>query len=163
MSKANREKPHVYVIPEDKAERQIAIGFEGHYSVINRQLQVMPVADGWRNVGKVFEKEYLPILRRYEFAHVVMLIDFDGEGEHHRNELFEAVPSEYRNRVFVVGPSQEPEDLKGATKQTYEQIGFALANDCDGNQTAMWGHEQLKHNDDQRKLLLEIVKPFLFK
>ncbi len=159
----NKYKSHLYVIPEDDAERQIADGFVLHDRVDTRQVQVVGPPGGWPKVLDTFRNEYLLQLRQNVHTHVVMLIDYDTKGNARQEVFIDAIPEEFRRRVFVVGPSQAPEHLRRATKQSYEQIGMSLANDCDGNQTAIWGHEQLKHNDDQRKLLLEIVKPFLFK
>jgi hypothetical protein len=43
----NKYKPHIYVLPEDDANRQIANGFLLHESVDSRSIQVMPTTGGW--------------------------------------------------------------------------------------------------------------------
>jgi hypothetical protein len=67
-----------------------------------------------------------------------------------------------RDRVFVVGSKHEPETLKRALKIGFEAIGKSLANDCDTGTAECWDHEQLQHNDAERRRLVQIVKPFLF-
>ncbi len=158
----NKYKPHLYVVPEDDAERQIADGFVLHSYVDTRQVQVVDPAGGWTKVIETFKAEYLTVLQQNDKAHVVLLVDFDMKGEDRLDRFKEVIPSDFCRRVFVIGPSDEPESLRRATNQRYEEIGLALAKDCYDNETDMWGHPQLRHNDDQLKLLEEIVKPFLF-
>ena len=43
----NKAKPHLYVIPEDDADRQIAKGFVLHGRVDERRVQVVEPAGGW--------------------------------------------------------------------------------------------------------------------
>jgi hypothetical protein len=158
----NKFHPHVYVIPEDRADAQLANGFVNHHAVRSARMQVMPEAGGWRNVLKEFRDEYVGTLRAYPQAHVVMLIDFDGHFDQRRREFDEAIPVDLKMRVFVLGPKHTPQVLKGAIKEDFESIGRALANDCDANSTLLWGHEQLVHNDPDRLRLTQIVRPFLF-
>jgi len=44
----NKFKPHILVLPEDDANRQIANGFIQALNVNERAIQVMPNADGWK-------------------------------------------------------------------------------------------------------------------
>ena len=76
----NKFVHHIFVIPEDEADEEIANGFALHERVDVRRIQVMPVAGGWSNVLAIFREEYIPRLRKYPLGHVVMLIDFDGQG-----------------------------------------------------------------------------------
>jgi hypothetical protein len=40
----NRYKPHVFILPEDGADHELADGFQLHPSLVNsRQIQVMPI------------------------------------------------------------------------------------------------------------------------
>lgn len=43
----NRHLPHVLVLPEDDANRQIANGFLLHHAIGNRKIQVLEEAGGW--------------------------------------------------------------------------------------------------------------------
>ena len=153
----NKYASHVYVIPEDDADRQIADGFVLHHQVKAARIQVMPLAGGWRNVLKTFQDEYIQALRKYQQAHVVMLIDFDGHTDERRAEFAQAIPDDLRARVFVVGSKDNPETLKKALKISFEEIGKSLANDCDAGTAEHWDHEQLKHNDAERQRLVQKV------
>jgi hypothetical protein len=59
----NRYKPHIFVLPEDDANREIAVGFLLHPSILNpRQVQVMPNAGGWPNALDKLQAEYIRLL-----------------------------------------------------------------------------------------------------
>ena len=91
-----------------------------------------------------------------------MLIDFDGHYHDRRAEFEAAIPDDLKDRVFVIGAKQRPEDLKRELGKSFEDIGMALANDCYAGTEAVWTHEHLKHNDADRQRLIDIVKPILF-
>lgn len=155
--------PHVYVIPEDDRDRQIADGFVLHDQVDDRRIRIVPPAGGWRNVLQTFVDEYVTLLSANPNDHVVMLIDFDGNYDSRLAEFGQRIPEALKARVFVIGPEQTPEKLKKDMSKSYEEIGLALAHDCYAGTEIAWGHEQIKHNDPDRQRLLETVKPFLFK
>lgn len=168
----NKYKPHVYVIPEDDRDRQIAQGFVLHDQVKDANIQVLPVAGGWGKVLDTFCSEYIQVLHNFKEAHVVMLIDFDDRIADRRARIEKEIPEDCKGRVFVLGSKDDPETLKrtipwdsekAETPNTgFERIGWDLADDCCGNETTHWNHEQLFHNDGERQRLAEIVKPFLF-
>jgi hypothetical protein len=158
----NRWAPHLYLIPEDDCNRQVAGGFVLHYQVKSQRIQVMPLAGGWKEVLKTFTREYIAPLRRYPQGHVVMLIDFDGKYVDRRKDFEDAIPGDLKQRVFVVGSRTTPEDLKRELGENFEQIGMLLAEDCFSGTEATWSHEHLKHNDPDRLRLINTVKPFLF-
>ncbi|HQU45564.1 MAG TPA: hypothetical protein PK867_22315 [Pirellulales bacterium] len=158
----NKYAPHVYVIPEDDANRQIADGFVLHPGVKEARIQVVPPAGGWPRVLKTFRDEYIAKLRDYPNTHVVMLIDFDDQVEKRKADFERETPAEFTMRVFVIGPRYTPEALKNELKKSFEEIGTALADDCDKGTVALWGHEQFSHNEAERKRLIETVMPFLF-
>jgi len=159
----NKYRPHVYVIPEDRRDAQIANGFAQHPGVTTRQIQVVAEAGGWSGVLNTFKEEYLPLLQENQNTHVVMLIDFDGTPEERGARCTAEIPDSVRNRVFVIGPGMEPEDLKRALGMSaFEDIGRALADDCAGNSLGTWGHAQLQHNEHERLRLVDCVRPFLF-
>ena len=158
----NKYAPHVYVIPEDDGNRQIANGFVLHHQVKDRRIQVVPPAGGWSKVLKTFQDEYIQELSDYPNAHVVMLIDFDDQVQNRKANFEREIPEEFKTRVFVVGSKHNPETLKKALKISFEQIGKSLANDCDAGTAEHWGHEQLQHNDAELQRLAQTVKPFLF-
>lgn len=154
--------PYVYVIPEDDAYRQIADGFVLQESVDSRRIQVMPVAGGWVHVLETFKNEYVSRLRSRDRDHAVLLIDFDGTLESRLSHFQLEIPDDVRARVFVIGARDEAETLKKALRQSLERIGRSLAEDCHDGTTTRWDHDQLQHNDGERKRLVNAVKPFLF-
>src|SRR3954447_13004574 len=107
----NKYAPHVYVIPEDDADRQIADGFVLHHQVKHTRIQVVPPAGGWPVVLEIFRREYIRKLREYPHAHVIMLIDFDDVVETRKNQFKEAIPEDVKMRVFVIGSKETPEAL----------------------------------------------------
>ncbi|MHB1558778.1 MAG: hypothetical protein ACYC61_15095 [Isosphaeraceae bacterium] len=126
----NKFIPHIFVIPEDEADREIADGFVNNQRVDDRRIQVMPVARGWPNVLTTFQDEYIPRLRKYPLGHVVMLVDFDDRGNDRMARFRQVIPDDLGGRVFVVGSSMNPEALKDALKLSAEKIGWQLAEDC---------------------------------
>ena len=160
----NKYKPHLYVIPEDDADRQIADGFMLHEHVQTRRVQVVEPAGGWARVLQVFTQEYLRHLQQYSEAYVVMLIDFDGTPDERLAQFVAEIPEEVRDRVFVVGPRDTPERLRQSLGRVgYEDIGHDLANECDGGNLIAWASDQLQHNEQERLRLANTVKPFLFR
>jgi hypothetical protein len=158
----NKFKPHIYVIPEDRRNEQIANGFAQHPSVMTRQMQVVEPACGWEKTLDTLRDEYVALLRQHHNAYVVLVIDFDGSCEKRRKFCDSEIPEDVRDRVFVVGSQIDPETLKRSLDKNYEDIGRSLADDCDGDKLDFWGHEQLMHNESDRLRLVQVVKPFLF-
>ena len=124
----NPYQPCVYVVPEDDANRQVMDGFVLEVRVTG-QIQVMPVAGGWRKVIEVIEVEYCPILRRYPKASVLGLIDCDDHATRIGDQLAR-VPEDLKDRVFLLGVLQNPEALRANLEQNFETIGESLAEEC---------------------------------
>jgi hypothetical protein len=159
----NKYRSHVYVIPEDDRNRQIADGFVLHDQVNGARIKVVPPAGGWLRVLEMFREEYVSLLRDYKEAHVVMLIDFDGQVKQRNTKFQQEIPEEYKRRVFVVGSRQDPEGLNRALNGIgFEKIGESLAAECGANSAVHWNHEQLHHNHTERERLIQTVRPFLF-
>ncbi len=158
----NKYLPHVYVIPEDHADEQIANGFVLHDQVKSPQIQILPCTGGWSSVLEKFVKEYVTHLRNHKNGYVIMLIDFDLEYETRRKHFEEKVPDDLKNRVFVVGPKDEPEVLKKALGGSLEDIGESLAEDCFKRTSDVWGHDHLNHNEPDLQRLLQSVRPIIF-
>jgi hypothetical protein len=79
------------------------------------------------------------------------------------------IPSDLKDRVFVLGVLSEPEDLKGIKNKfetigtgKLENIGETLAQDCADSTNEFWGHDLLKHNKAELDRMSLSVKPFLF-
>jgi hypothetical protein len=73
----NRYQPHVYVLPEDDANGQLATGFVLNLDPSVSQIQVLPEAGGWVEVLNLFESDHVARMDRYSGRHMVLLIDFD--------------------------------------------------------------------------------------
>ena len=154
----NKHLPHVLVLPEDDANRQLANGFQLEVdSTRLRQMSVLEVAGGWREVLDRFESDHVTQMDRYLSRHMILLIDFDRKEdrfEYARNRI----PERLRHRVFVLGVWSEPEDLH----RPLEPTGSALAKDCREETNTAWGHELLRHNADELTRLRLHVRPILF-
>jgi hypothetical protein len=157
----NKYLPHVWVIPEDDADRQLAEGFLLFDAVAVRTVGIRAPAGGWLKVLDVFETEYISLLRRWKDSHVVMLLDFDGHPE--RREILEArIPEELKPRVFTIGSGENPEVLRQAFQTTLERIGTLLAEECYSENYNRWTHPLLLHNDVDLQRLRLTVRKFVF-
>lgn len=157
----NLYKPHVWLVPEDDADRQLAVGFLDHHAVDDAQVKRVPPVGGWRAALAELRDVYVPKLLAYPGARVVILIDFDGDYEDRRRRFAEAVPEPLRARAFVLGARGEPEDLRRALRMSYAAIGAALADECQRGATALWSHDQLRHNAPDLEALAATVRPIL--
>jgi hypothetical protein len=156
----NKDQPHVYVLPEDDANRQLANGF--HLEVDQtRKLQVLTEAGGWEKVLELFESVHVIEMDRYPARFMVLLIDFDGR-EERLNRVKAKIPNRLQDRVFVLGAWREPEDLRKAKLGSYEAIGKALGRDCRYETDMTWGHKLLQHNAGELDRLRAHVRPILF-
>jgi len=155
----NRYLPHVFILPEDDANRQLANGFLLHLST--RRLQVLPEAGGWIGVRERFASGHVVGMRRYGGRHMVLLIDFD-EQSNRLQEVRTAIPDDLFNRVFVLGAWSEPEALRRADLGSYETIGKAMAEDCRTGARTIWAHDLLQHNEGELIRLRQAVFGFLF-
>src|SRR5438105_3277386 len=158
----NRETPHVLVLPEDDANRQIAIGFQLDLDwSVQRRIQVLNPAGGWKRVLDTFESDHLGAMDRNGNRFVVLLIDFDE----HVSRLTYAkkkIPPRLADRVFVLGALSKPERLRSAGLGSYEEIGSKMARDCREGSNTTWGHELLRHNANELTRLREHVCSILF-
>ena len=156
----NRYKPHVLVLPEDDANRQLANGFLLDPS-LTAQIQVLEEVGGWSKVLDCFEKDHVKKMDALPDRFMVLLIDFDNQ----RDRLDRAnavIPDNLKDRVFVLGVWTEPEALKASFGRPYEEIGRAIAEDCREDTAATWDHELLRHNADEIERMRQQVRPILF-
>jgi hypothetical protein len=155
----NRYKPHLLVLPEDDANRQLANGFLLHPS-LSTQVQVLEVAGGWTKVLDCFRSDHVSAMATYPNRTMVLLIDFDGR-QVRLEQAKTVIPDNLKDRVFVLGVWTEPEALR-AILGSYEKIGRAMAEDCREETAATWGHELLRHNASEMERLRRQVRPILF-
>lgn len=156
----NKYLPHVIVVPEDRADEQIANGFLLHDQVKN--LGVERPAAGWSGVLEKFKIELIPYLDKYKEGRAILLIDFDNKYEDRRDHFEQAIPGILKDRVFVVGVKATPEEFKQSLKKDFETIGMELADNCFRNIDGLWTHDHLAHNNPDRVRLTHAVRPILF-
>jgi hypothetical protein len=158
---SNKDRPHVLVLPEDDANRQIANGFHRQVDMTRqRQMQVLPAAGGWTKALDLFKSDHVREMDRYLKRLIVLLIDFDGKED--RLESAKAdIPQHLADRVFVLGSLSKPEALK-ADLGPYESIGSEMAKDCREETDGTWEHRLLRHNKSELNRLRERVRPILF-
>lgn len=157
----NKLLPHVIVLPEDDANRELANGFHAQVDWNRyRQMQVLPEAGGWTHVVDDFLVVHVGLMDRYPARLIVLLIDCDGD-EQRLQRVKERIPGNLAERVFVLGALTEPEALR-ARLGSYEEIGEKLARDCRENTNETWGDALLEHNADELARLREFVLPILF-
>jgi hypothetical protein len=157
----NKYQPHVLVLPEDDANRQVANGFLLDQAISPRAIQVLPEAGGWTQVLARFHSNHESEMDRYPKRFIVLLIDFDGKQERITKVKAE-IPKHLAARVFFLGALNKPEALKQANLGSYEQIGLAAARDCREETDKLWGHDLLQHNAGELERLREYVRPILF-
>jgi hypothetical protein len=158
----NKHLPHVFVLPEDDANRQLANGFLMQIDPSRqRRIQVLPVAGGWNEVLENFIADHIGAMDLYATRFMVLLIDFDSN-EQRMEHATNRIPERLRDRVFILGAWNEPQDLTRAGLGLFETIGSALAQDCREETDTIWGHLLLRHNAGELARLREQVRPILF-
>jgi hypothetical protein len=157
---ANRYAPHVYILPEDDANRQLANGFLLDPSLADHRIRVLEEAGGWRETLDRFCSIYADEMDRFPQRFMVLIIDFDGKVDR-LDEAKGKIPKHLENRVFILGALKEPEDLR-KDLGSYETIGQAIAKDCRTGTDVTWSHPQLSHNAAEVRRLRVEVQRILF-
>jgi hypothetical protein len=165
---ANNYLPHLLVLPEDDANRQILVGFRNHHAVDFRKMDVQNIAGGWLVAVDSVIEEHVPLMRRFPQRHVLLVIDFDGHSER-RGQILSRIPADLQHRFYILSCSDEPERLlaslnmraEGGSK--LETLGKRLAADCDHGTNEAWNHAMLAHNAPEIQRLRTNVKSFLFR
>jgi hypothetical protein len=160
----NREKPHIVILPEDDANRQIANGFLTNSDVNCTAVKILPSARGCRKAADKFAKDIIPGMLTYSEMIVILLIDFDAKENPVNNFTYakSKIPDDLKDRVFVLGVFSEPEKLKRGIG-SYEKIGEKLAEDCYDSTNTLWQHDLLNHNQDElHRMSSSPVKQIIF-
>jgi hypothetical protein len=158
----NKYQPHVYVLPEDDANRQVANGFLLDQGLLTRKIQVLEEVGGWTEVLKCFLSDHVARMDRNQDRYMVLLIDFDGR-QGRLKDAKARIPTHLTDRVFILGALTEPEALRAKLGRSYEQIGREMAKDCREDTDGTWGHELLRHNASELARLRQHVRPILFR
>lgn len=148
----NKYIPHIHVLPEDKANSEIANGFLLDSRLDIRAIKVLPLAGGWSKVVDQFRDVHVPLMNRYPERRIILLVDLDGR-LNRLTEIKNNIPDNLSGRVFILSALSEPERLKSALGMTPERIGKALAEDCVNDARTVWGHELLRHNETELDLM----------
>ena len=159
----NREQPHIFVLPEDDANRQLANGFFQQVEW-NRQrwMRVLPVARVWHSVLELFVSAHVAEMDRWPLRFMVLLIDFDDDFEARLQKVKGLIPAHLTERVFVLGSLSDPEALTRAGLGSYEAIGSAMAVDCRQGTGETWGKPLLQHNAGELDRLRQQASSILF-
>lgn len=158
----NKYEPHLLILPEDDANRQIANGFILNPSLNGRAIQILPTIGGWIRVVEKFKKNHVDKMREYPLRRVLLIIDFDNQLEIRMNNIKSQVPDDLEDRLFILGSLSEPEDLRTNIGKSFERIGIDLSKECVDNTRTVWGHPLLEHNNTELDRMVSFVKPFLF-
>ena len=159
----NDYKPHLMVLPEDDANRQIVNGFLLDPSLNQRVIQPLPIAGGWVKVREDLLAFQTAQLRKYPDRHLVLLIDFDDQVAERTQSFQEVIPGDVCERVYVIGTQDEPEALRKDFGVSLEKIGEQLAHACAHGKAGLWDHPMLQHNRAEVARLSQNVRPFLFR
>lgn len=158
----NVYKPHLLVLAEDDANRQIANGFFLDPSVKLRNIDILKPAGGWGKVLNSFLQDHIAALRKWPGQHLVLLVDFDDQVESRTQQFVSQFPADVRDRVFLLGTQSEPEPLRRQYGASFENIGKKLAAECYRDENQLWDHPLLAHNAAERARLNAKVKDILF-
>lgn len=154
----NHYRPHLVVLSEDDATRSLAVGFSDQAT---GQIDIRRPAGGWPSVLHQFQFTYLAHLRKYDKAHVLMLIDFDQQYPERWHHFQAHIPADVADRVYVLGAHDEAETLKNEQKMHLGPLGEQLARECREQKHVHWVCPQLKHNHPEVERLNAAVRAFL--
>jgi hypothetical protein len=156
----NKYRPHVHILPEDAANRQIANGFllNPLLDLDQRAVQVLRPAGGWGKVLQEFKEVHIPEMKKNSHRRIVLLIDFDDKLDRFC-KITSEIPTDLRDRAFILGARSTPEKLKTAFGKTFEGIGSSIARDCAEETRTVWSHDLLKHNKTELDRMDSVVPP----
>ena len=159
----NRHHPHLLVLPEDSANRQVLNGFALYPDLNPRNWQILNEGGGWLRALQHFKDKYVKYLERYDEGRFLLVIDFDGQQDR-REVAKEYIPPNLKDRVFILGSATEPEALCRALNGiSKENLGTRLAEECHAGQGGNWAHAYLSHNAAELERLCLSVRGFLFR
>ena len=158
---ANKFIEHVYILPEDEQDEELANGFVTHHTCTGR-VDILKPAGGWHKALDALKDVHAKEMRIRTKRYMVLLIDFDNDPSR-REDAEKLVPDDLRDRVFLIGSLKEPRDLSNQLNLSRRRIGAKLAQECAENSEETWNHDLLKHNANElarmRKSIRKIVFP----
>lgn len=160
----NRFDPHLLILPEDDANRQIVNGFIAHPNIDSTRIKLLRPAGGWTKAVRSLTQNHCPEMNIFIHRIFVLIIDFDGI-DSRCAEIRSQISEPLGKRIFVLGARTTPEDVKRSATylSSYEKIGRALAEDCIGDKRSIWGKHELNCNLEEIQRLRENAGPWLFR
>lgn len=156
----NKYRDHLLILPEDDANKDLALGFVQRVPKGAECVFIESVAGGWASARERLVG-LAATMQKFSKRRVLVLVDFD-RSETRREDVLRDVPDAVRDRVFLVGVRPEPEALQNALgHRSREAIGAQLAEECLTDSGALWQHELLAHNAAELDRLQREVLPFL--
>ena len=159
----NDYRPHIHIIPEDRANEEIANVFIKSLSSNNRSVRVLRPQGGWKKVRDWLDHDRLTKMRSGKGMNriLILLIDFDGDPDRLQN-FKNNIPDGLIERIFVLGSESNPEKLRTALGITFESIGQRLAKECDEDDYDIWDHALLKGSRQEINRMGSNIKEILF-
>ena len=157
----NKYKPHLFVVPEDKADKNFAVGFELDPRLATGSFQIMSLAGGWLKAIEIIRDEHVLKLQKNKYSHVLGIIDCDGDDERIANELAK-FPDDLVDRIFLLGAIQTPEVFRKNVGDKSERIGERMADECFNETFDLWNHEDLIHLSDEIQRAKHVIRPIVF-
>lgn len=158
----NKFRPHLLVLVEDDANRQILNGFTNHRALNTRVIQILPPGGGWTKVVDGFRDNQISGMEAYPERRMLLVVDFDDVPERRIEQIRRDIPGHLNERVFILGTRTTPENLRTETGASFETIGRDLAKDCADNTRTTWNLSGLAQNAAELGRLFRDVRPFLF-
>lgn len=171
MSSGNRYVKHVILFPEDKLCSDIAHGFVESDCVDDSRCWVHHnYGTGWSSVVEGADDFGLG---RFKDSHLVLIIDFDRAGMSRYHEIRRRLSTNpYRDRIYVVGASEEADDLKrqmahalSKKAMSPKDVGMLLAEssaESENCSQGMWSMSQLAHNLPELARLCAAARDVIF-
>lgn len=155
----NKRRPHIVILPEDDANRQISTEFV--VSCRSGQIKVENSIGGWAKVVDRFLDEYAGSMRRFRERYVVLIIDCDND-RRRISQIRSRIPEDIADRVFILGSLDEPERLRAAGLGSFEKIGRSIASGCEDDSVDFWMHDQLQHNLEELDRIRQVACSILW-
>lgn len=157
----NKYQFHLVIVPEDDANRQLALGLASHPRVHPRQIDLRPPAGGWSVVRDALQQKWVAYLRSYPNGYALFLVDFDDIHDLRFRKFRDVIPDDVADRVFILGVSSEPERLRAAFGASLELIGMRLVEACGDPPGADWSHDLVAVNGPEKERFRVQVCPRL--
>jgi hypothetical protein len=157
---ANKYQPHVFLIPEDDANREVALALLLELDIDPAKYKLFLAARGWPHVVESFLRDHVNGMNRFQQRYLIMLIDMDNHPERLEN-IRAQIPVDLEERVFILGTLSEPEDLKPDLGSSFDDVGVMLGRDIRDSTGRAWGHALLQINQPELDRLKTHLCPLI--